>query len=40
MEIEGLKEGIEKAKEEIVASEAHIEELQQKVQQFSFSIYS
>lgn len=31
MEIEGLKECIEKAKEEMVASETNIQELQQKV---------
>lgn len=31
MEIDELKEGIDKAKEEVVTSETHIEELQQRV---------
>lgn len=31
LEIEGLKESIEKAKEEVVACETQIEELQQRV---------
>lgn len=44
MEIDELKEGIDKAKEEVVTSETHIEELQQRVSKkyhfFSRSVHT